>query len=189
MNQHLLEVGGPLIEEQMLNEVSKMEAKGVQGIVQERLIVVLEDGIELHVEKFTAGRPAQPLVKIGTIMQHIPAVVRRAREVEREIEVLARLLDVPLPRLLVITLDKWRENTGHDVDYYDANCLSDDCSDYYLPKVCKFGEGFIVISWFVLVSINVNHNRVVQIRHANQNQDAHRYREKQCVLFLFILRF
>ena len=102
----------------MLYEVSKVETKSEQGVVQDRFVIVPVDSMKFHFEEWTAWRPAQPLVKIGTFTQHVPAPVRWAAEVERQVEVLARLADIPLPRFLVITLDIQREHTGHDFMYY-----------------------------------------------------------------------
>ena len=148
------------------------------------MVVVNEDRIKLQLQKITAGRSTQPLVKIGAIMQHVPAPVCRDYEVECQVEMLARLFDVPLPRLLIVTLDKGSEDTWHCIHDYEANYLSDNRSDYDLPEVGELGEGRLKVARLVLLSILVDYDCIVEIRHADQRQDRHRYWEKQCVLLL-----
>ena len=94
-------------------------------------------------------------------MQHVPAPVCRDYEVECQVEMLARLFDVPLPRLLVVTLDKGSEDTGHCIHDYEANCLSDNCSDYDLPEVGELGEGRLKVARLVLLSILVDYDCIV----------------------------
>ena len=152
------------------------------------MVVVNENRIKVQLLKITAGRPTKPLVEIGAIMQHVPAPVCRDYEVECQVEMLARLFDVPLPCLLVVTLDNGSEDTGHCIQDYEANYLSDNCSDYDLPEVGELGERRLKIAWLVLLSVLVDYDCIVDIRHADQHQDRHRYWEKQCVLLLFTFR-
>ena len=149
------------------------------------MVVVNEDRIKRQIHKITAGRPAQPLVKIGVFMQHVPAPVCRDYEVECQVEMLARFVDVPLLRLLVVTLDKGSEDAGHCLHDYEASYLSDNCSDDYLPEVFELGEGRLKVFRLVFISVIVDYDRVVYIRYADEQQDCHRYWEKQCVLLLF----
>ena len=48
MDKHFIEVCAVLVEEEMLNEIAKVEPESVEGVVKERRVILKEDVLELH---------------------------------------------------------------------------------------------------------------------------------------------